>query len=236
MGLGGVRPPMPVGMQTQPTPRLWRRATATGAFTAIATDPAVRTGQSWYDWYVQGDPTSDASVYVGEINLFRVDRQGRTWVWTNLSSKTNADSIHPDQHCLTYDPANGQVIYAGCDGGVYRSRDRGANWGDLNDGLAITEIEYLAQDVGSSRWLLAGTQDNGRNRYVANPVWDHVADGDGGDAAPVRPTRTVSITPSSAWGSNDRATRGTPGPGSRPATAIHPCTASSSTRRSRPTA
>ncbi len=178
---GASDPPMPLGMGTQPTPRLWRRATATGAFTSIATDAAVRTGQSWYDWYVQGDPTSDASVYVGEINLFRVDRQGRTWVWTNLSSKVNADSIHPDQHCLTYDPANGEVIYAGCDGGVYRSRDRGATWGDLNDGLAITEIEYLAHDVGSSRWLLGGTQDNGSIRYVANPVWDHVADGDGGD-------------------------------------------------------
>ena len=126
---GASAPPMPLGMGTQPTPRLWRRATATGAFTSIATDAAVRTGQSWYDWYVQGDPTSDASVYVGEINLFRVDRQGRTWVWTNLSSKVNADSIHPDQHCLTYDPANGEVIYAGCDGGVVPLPDRGATLG-----------------------------------------------------------------------------------------------------------
>ncbi|GAA2041533.1 hypothetical protein GCM10009819_29340 [Agromyces tropicus] len=174
-------PPMAIGENTQPTPRLWRRASANGAFTSIATDPGVRTGQAWYDWYVRGDPTSDRSVYVGEINAWRVERDGRTWQWTNLSSKVNGSSIHPDQHCLTADPRDGQVVYAGCDGGIYRSPDRGTTWADLNDGLAITEIEYLAQDVGSARWLLGGTQDNGSIRWRANPVWDHVADGDGGD-------------------------------------------------------
>ena len=32
---------------------------------------------------------------------------------------------------------------------------------------------------------------------TSTPTWDHVADGDGGDCGPVRPTRTASITPSS---------------------------------------
>jgi hypothetical protein len=170
---------IPGGMQ--PTPRLWRRATAGGAFTAIATDASVRTGQAWYDWHVHAAPNSDTVVYVGEINLFRVERVGRAWTWTNISSKTNGDSIHPDQHCMAFDPVDGNVAYAGCDGGIYRSPDRGLHWGDLNDGLAITEIEYLAHDVGSSHWLLAGTQDNGSIRFVGNSAWDHVADGDGGD-------------------------------------------------------
>jgi photosystem II stability/assembly factor-like uncharacterized protein len=101
--------------------------------------------------------------------------------WTNLSSKVNGDSIHPDQHTVAFDPAAPAVLYAGCDGGIFRSEDQGTHWTDLNDGLAITEIEFLAQDPGSSRWLLAGTQDNGTIRYVGQPIWDHVADGDGGD-------------------------------------------------------
>ena len=178
---GASDPPMPIGTQSQPTPRLWRRATTNGAFAAVTTIPAVRTGQAWYDWHVHGDPTSDRAVYVGEINLFHVERQGNTSVWTNLSSKTNGDSIHPDQHCLAFDPNDGNIVYAGCDGGIYRSPDRGVNWDDLIVGLAITEIEYLAQDVGSASWLLGGTQDNGSIRYVGDPEWDHVADGDGGD-------------------------------------------------------
>lgn len=178
---GASDPPVPVGAGMQLTPRLWRRPTLNGAFAAVQTIPEVRTGQAWYDWHVHGDPTSDRAAYVGEINLLRVERQGNTSVWTNLSSKTNGDSIHPDQHCLAFDPNDGNIVYAGCDGGVYRSPDRGVNWDDLNDGLGITEIEYLAQDVGSARWLLGGTQDNGSIRYTGHHIWDHVADGDGGD-------------------------------------------------------
>jgi hypothetical protein len=178
-----TNPSMPVSSGTQPTPRLWRRATAGGAFASIPVDGAARTGQAWYDWHVHGSPVSDTVVYVGEINLFRVERVGADWRWTNLSTKTAGDSIHPDQHCLAFDPVDGDVVYAGCDGGIYRSPDRGTTWADLNDGLAITEIEYLADDPGSATWLLAGTQDNGTIRYVGQPEWDHVADGDGGDCA-----------------------------------------------------
>ena len=41
---GASDPPMPLGMGTQPTPRLWRRATATGAFAAIAATPRCAPG------------------------------------------------------------------------------------------------------------------------------------------------------------------------------------------------
>jgi BNR/Asp-box repeat len=167
--------------QSQPTPRLWRRTTAGGGFSALSTNPGQRTGQASYDWHAHGSPASDASVYVGEINLYRVDVAANTVTWSNLSSKVNGDSIHPDQHTVAFDPVDPAVLYAGCDGGIFRSPDQGLHWTDLNDGLAITEIEFLAQDPGSSRWLLAGTQDNGTIRYVGQPIWDHVADGDGGD-------------------------------------------------------
>lgn len=177
MVIPGTNPP-----QSQQTPRLWRRASTGDAFTAVPVDTSVRTGQAWYDWHVHA--AADDVVYVGEINLFRVDRAAQgTVTWTNLSSKNPGDSIHPDQHALAFDPGNRDIVYAGCDGGIYRSPNRGTNWADLNDGLAITEIEYLAQDVGAARWLLAGTQDNGCVRFVGSPVWDHVDDGDGGDCA-----------------------------------------------------
>jgi hypothetical protein len=87
----------------------------------------------------------------------------------------------PRPACADFDPADPSTIYAGSDGGLYRSPNRGVNWASLNNGLAITEIEYIAQDYGSSHWLFGGTQDNGSIRYTGSPVWDHAADGDGGD-------------------------------------------------------
>jgi photosystem II stability/assembly factor-like uncharacterized protein len=91
------------------------------------------------------------------------------------------DSIHPDQHCLTFSPGNSKIIYAGNDGGIYRSANSGATWKALNKGLGITEIEYLASDPTTWKSLIAGTQDNGTLRTSGSAVWEHIADGDGGD-------------------------------------------------------
>jgi hypothetical protein len=76
------------------------------------------------------------------VNGFHVERQGNSSIWTNLSSKTNGDSIHPDQHCLAFDPNDGNVVYAGCDGGVYRSPDR-VNW--TPTGINVPDYPKLAQ-------------------------------------------------------------------------------------------
>ena len=73
-------------------------------------------------------------------------------------------------------------------GGLYRSADRGITWTSCNNGLVISEFEYLAQDFGASRWVIGGTQDNGTERWTGSPVWTHVADGDGGDCAVNRAT------------------------------------------------
>jgi len=163
------------------TAHLYRRG-SNGVWGAIAPPPGLNTGQAWYDWYLKVAPDNDSQIYLGAIDLYRGDLAANgTWGWTDLSSKSSGDSIHPDQHALTFDPTDPNMVYAGSDGGLYRSPNRGVNWVSLNNGLAITEIEYIAQDYGSSRWLFGGTQDNGSIRYTGSAVWDHAADGDGGD-------------------------------------------------------
>jgi len=162
------------------TPYLWRRSG--GNWTSIGTPPGVRTGQAWYDWFVAAAPDRDTQVYCGAIQVHRGDLSGTTWTWRNLTDKDMAgDSIHPDQHAIAFEPGQPNTIYAGNDGGLYRSADRGINWQHCNNGLVISEYEYLAQDYGSSRWLIGGTQDNGTQRWVGSAVHEHIADGDGGD-------------------------------------------------------
>lgn len=164
------------------TAYLYRRD-GRGVWHRLPTPSDLSTGQAWYDWFVAAAPDREGQVYLGAIHAHRGDLSGGTWTWTNISSKTSGDSIHPDQHAIAFDPTNPAIVYIGNDGGLYRSTDRGISWRSLNTNLAITEMEYIAQDPGSYRWLMGGTQDNGTIRFRGGPVWDHIADGDGGDCA-----------------------------------------------------
>ena len=157
---------------------LWRRAGTT--WSKITPLPAMNVTQAWYDWYVAASPTDRAQVYLGAIDTFRGSLSGTTWTWKNITTQ-GMNSIHPDQHSLTFAPDSSRVIYAGNDGGVYRSKNSGSTWTALNRGLGITEVEYLASDPNTWKWLMAGTQDNGTMRFVGDTEWDHIADGDGGD-------------------------------------------------------
>ena len=103
------------------------------------------------------------------------------WEWSDLSSRIGqGDSIHPDQHTMAFD-SDPNVIYAGNDGGIFRSPDGGVSWESLNAGLAISEVEYLTQRPDESEWLLAGLQDNGTIRREGSNAWTQVGLGDGGD-------------------------------------------------------
>jgi photosystem II stability/assembly factor-like uncharacterized protein len=142
----------------------------------------VSTNQAWYDWFLAVAPDRDTQVYCGAIEVHRGDLSGTTWTWRNLTNKgSTGDSIHPDQHAIAFEPGRPDTIYVGNDGGLYRSPDRGITWQHCNNGLVISEFEYIAQDYGSSRWLIGGTQDNGTERWTGSGVWEHVADADGGD-------------------------------------------------------
>jgi hypothetical protein len=178
---------------------LWRRAG--GAWTAVGTPPGAATNQAWYDWYVAVAPDNPGEVYCGTIEVHRGNLSGGAWTWRNLTNKGAAgDSIHPDQHSIAFEPGRPATVYAGNDGGVYRSTDRGLTWTHCNNGLAVSEFEYLTHDWGSVRWLLGGTQDNGTNRFLGSLVWEHVQDGDGGDCGTRRADpNTVFHTFQNGW-------------------------------------
>jgi photosystem II stability/assembly factor-like uncharacterized protein len=148
----------------------------------------VSTGQAWYDWFLGVSPDNPGQIYCGAIEVHRGTLAGATWTWVNITNKgTTGDSIHPDQHAIAFEPGQPNTIYVGNDGGLFRSANRGINWQHCNNGLVISEFEYLAQSFGSSRWIIGGTQDNGTARWNGS-AWEHVADGDGGDCGVNRTT------------------------------------------------
>jgi len=163
-----------------------------GTWTAQPIPPGSGTGQAWYDWYAAAAPDLDTQVYCGGIESYRGDLAGGAWTWRTISNKgATGDSIHPDQHTIAFEPGQPNTIYVGCDGGLFRSPDRGITWVSCNNGLVISEFEYLAQNFGSSRWVVGGTQDNGTERWTGVASFTHVADGDGGYCAVNRTTPTT---------------------------------------------
>jgi photosystem II stability/assembly factor-like uncharacterized protein len=158
---------------------LWRRAG--GTWTAVTPPPGVKVNQAWYDWFLAVSPDLDTQIYCGAIDVHRGDLSGGAPHWLDISTKpAGGDSIHPDQHVIAFEPGDPDSIYVGNDGGLFHSPDRGVTWRHCNNGLEITELEYLAQDLGSAQWVIAGTQDNGTVRWTGSPTWTHIADGDGG--------------------------------------------------------
>ncbi|MDX6671463.1 MAG: hypothetical protein QOI91_1826 [Solirubrobacteraceae bacterium] len=95
--------------------------------------------------------------------------------------------IHADGHAIAFAAAagggyDGTRVWIGCDGGVFASASSGARgtFAARNTGLAITEMEYLAQRPDTDAVLFAGAQDNGTVRSWGEEAWAEVVAGDGG--------------------------------------------------------
>ncbi len=168
------------GASTSPvTAYLWQRSG--GAWSALATPAGMVVNQASYDWVVAAAPDTAGQVYLGATDGYRGDLASGTWTWTRITTKNPGDSIHQDLHAIAFDANAPGLVYVGCDGGLFRSLDRGTTWISLNCGLGITEVESIALDNSNPRFLLAGNQDNGAMRYLGTSAFDCVAGGDGGD-------------------------------------------------------
>lgn len=131
-------------------------------------------GQAWYDMDMVSDPANQAILYCGGVNVFKSSDTGRTWTiagyWVN--------QIHADQHELVASPVTNR-IFAGNDGGLYASRNRGNSWTPLKSGLAIAQIYKMDASRTVKNILINGYQDNGTANY--NDGWYTTRGGDGMD-------------------------------------------------------
>jgi photosystem II stability/assembly factor-like uncharacterized protein len=138
-------------------------------------------GQGFYNINVAVDPTTPNIVYLSGISLWKATRSTMTGAWTITDI---GRPFHPDNHALCFDPTNHLTIYAGSDGGIYKSTDGGATWSDtINEGPCITQFEFIAQHPTSDAVVFGGTQDNGTEQFRNSTVFHHADDGDGGFVA-----------------------------------------------------
>lgn len=166
--------------------------------------------QSWYDLCIAVSPTNINEVHVGGINMWRSNNGGQTWTNTSHWIETTAGAgnyTHADIHALEF---QGNSLFVGSDGGVFRSTNQANDFTNLSKGLAITEFYRFGGTPQNSSMFVAGAQDNGTNRFEA-PIPDlkmeHIFGADGMEAA-IDPSNSNTFYFSTQNGGLNRTTNG----------------------------
>jgi photosystem II stability/assembly factor-like uncharacterized protein len=155
---------------------IWRSIDGGTSWTQATAQNANCGTQCWYDIVIAVDPTNAGIVYFGGVRLFRSADAAETF--TNIGNP-----IHVDHHAFAFDPVAPSTIYAGSDGGVYRSANSGTAWTSLNANLTITQFYHGLSFTSDGLGMLGGTQDNGTGAFTGGVSWPRVIGGDGGFTA-----------------------------------------------------
>ncbi|HUL42731.1 MAG TPA: FlgD immunoglobulin-like domain containing protein [Bacteroidota bacterium] len=180
------------------THSILKSADGGASWTAVSvpfdTDPLVNNthlgGQGWYNNVIAVDPTNANTVLTGGINMFRSTDGGSQW--TRISDG-NAGGMHVDQHAIVFDPSNLSTVYAGNDGGIFKSVNSGVNFVAVNTGLTTAQF-YSGAVHPTSETYYGGTQDNGTLKSGTVPSWNEIFSGDGGVTLvdPVNPSNVFT--------------------------------------------
>ncbi|MDD2570431.1 MAG: T9SS type A sorting domain-containing protein [Bacteroidales bacterium] len=159
-------------------------------FTAQSTSPNIlgyapdgsdNKSQAWYDLSIYVDPENSQIIHVGGINMWRSDNGGKNWTLTAHWVGSGAAEVHADQHTFGYNPVN-KRLYAGNDGGIYYTDDKGTRWVEITEGLGIGQIYKLGVSATNPHKTVTGFQDNGSATWIGGD-WMSSGGGDGMECA-----------------------------------------------------
>jgi photosystem II stability/assembly factor-like uncharacterized protein len=135
------------------------------------------------------DPAWPNRVYSLDYNIRVSDDGGKTFA---ALEGAGWEDIHGDHHALWIDPADPDHMYAGDDGGVAVTRDRGKTfWFVAN--LPLAQYYHVSVDNERPYNIYGGLQDNGswrgpsdvwRDGGIRNYDWQVVGGGDGFEVTP----------------------------------------------------
>lgn len=162
------------------TGNAWNLDAAPNAAILNDSDFGNGTGYGWWSNFLLADPRSSEVVYAGGVGLYKRSSSG----WSAISSGPDTTiplGMHGDQHTVALDPVNPDVVWAGNDGGIYRSTAQTGNWhwSSASHGMVITENYQIATQQSFATLVIGGTQDNGTLLTYGNRTWYPSADCDG---------------------------------------------------------
>ncbi|MBV9469655.1 MAG: hypothetical protein JO316_15135 [Abitibacteriaceae bacterium] len=115
-------------------------------------------------WSLLIHPTQPNTVFVGTCPpaLYRAQDAGASW--EKLDADLVAECgpiIYSRVTCITADPTNANIIWAGIEiDGVRRSTDGGNTWQRLDTGLSSSDIHSIAVVPGTPKTVLAATNND----------------------------------------------------------------------------
>ena len=128
------------------------RSTDGGASWKRLYDKVSSSPQYYQELFV--DPKRADRVYAVDTLIQVTEDGGATWKGLGEKNK------HVDNHLIWIDPDDTDHLYAGCDGGLYETYDRGQTWAHFGN-LSITQFYRVAVDNQAPFYnVYGGTQDN----------------------------------------------------------------------------
>ena len=163
---------------------IYRSVNSAFSFSTMATSSTVgdifESPQAWYDMAFAVSDTNPNEIYTGVLNVWKSTNGGTNMTQVNnWSSPSSASYTHADIHLLRF--YNGE-LFAGTDGGFYKSSNGGSNFTDLTAGMQIGQFYKIAVSKQSSANMMGGLQDNG-GYALNNNQWQNYYGADGMDTA-----------------------------------------------------
>src|SRR5213595_3299488 len=124
------------------------------------------------------DPKDENKVFKPDLFLLLSVNGGRSF-------SAVSQAAHGDFHDVWIDPSNPNIVYAGDDGGLWRSEDGGTRWKHQIN-LPVSQFYHVSVDNDDPYHVYGGLQDNsswiGDSSYpggVTNHRWENMFNGDG---------------------------------------------------------
>ncbi|MFL5330827.1 MAG: VPS10 domain-containing protein [Gemmataceae bacterium] len=139
--------------------------------------------QAQYYAHLVVDPTNKERIYAMNVRIQVSDDGGKTL------RALDGRWAHVDYHNIWIDPRDPDYYLVGCDGGIYESLDRAANWRHVAN-LPVTQFYDVTCEQTDTPFykVYGGTQDNStlggparspNNAGIGNSDWHVLVVGDG---------------------------------------------------------
>jgi photosystem II stability/assembly factor-like uncharacterized protein len=136
--------------------------------------------QGFYDLCIAVDPVDPDHVLIGNVELHRTTNGSTFSPVRPFGSDAGGSLVHYDYHKLVFAPSDPNILYIGCDGGIYKSTDKGYTASSLNLGLETLQFYRITSHPENPGIIIGGMQDNGTTRTTdGGENWQFINGGDG---------------------------------------------------------